>query len=64
LQIGIACVVAYASRVLTTVGFHNEHVFESDEISDPSSDRHLSAKLRTSELTRTEQLPEPMLRIR
>jgi len=51
LQVGIACAVAYTSCVLAAVSFHNEHVFESDEINDPCSDRHLSPKFRANELT-------------
>jgi len=45
--------VASAFRVLAAISFHNEPLFESDEINDPRSNRYLPAKFNIFELTRT-----------
>ena len=53
-EVGIACAVVQAFRVLTAISFHNKPLVESNEINDPRPDRNLVPEFNAFKLTRTQ----------
>lgn len=63
LQIGVAHLIAFAFRMLTSIRFNDQPLRERNEVDDPGSDRDLPAEFDGVQLPRAQEPPKLLLGI-